>query len=107
MWDAHTSGSRPYFTAQIIWHNYVRWSDVTLLNQIVYSYIKHKINADSYFPLLGRANWRVGTHLSVPVNYIVEFYTNFNSGENSFMFWIPLLVVYRNYVSCEILKLVD
>ena len=28
----------------------------TLINQISYSYIKHKINADSYFPLLGRAN---------------------------------------------------
>ena len=44
---------------------YVRWSDVTLLNQIVYSYIKHKINADSYFPLLGRANWRVCAHTSL------------------------------------------
>ena len=87
MWDAYTSGSTPYFIAQIIWHNYVRWSDFTLINQI--SYIKHKVNAASYFPLLGRVNWRVGMYPSIPVNYIEEFYTNFNSGEYSFMFWIP------------------
>ena len=107
MWDVHTSGSVPYFTAQIIWHNYVRQSDFTLIKQISYSYIKHKVNAASYFPLLGRVNWRVGTYPSVPLNYVVEFNTNFNSGEYSFMFWIPLLIVYRNYVICEILKLVD
>ena len=84
MWDEYTS---TYFRAQIIWHNYVRWSDFTLINHI--SYIKHKVNAASYFPLLGRVNWRVGMYPSIPVNYIEEFYTNFNSGEYSFMFWIP------------------
>ena len=34
----------------------------------------------------GRTEGCVPTHPSVPVNYIVEFYTNFNSGEYSFMF---------------------